>query len=124
MEKCDLTQTCKTTFVGFDITSDGDRGPWIKVLPLKIHKLKRSIIALLHNHDKGVTARSVARVTGQCIAMTKAIVPGKLLLRNVYCVIASRVNWDSIVVLTKPALKDLKWWLDALSTWNGASLQT
>ena len=108
-------------FVGFVITSDGNNGPWIKVLSQKIRKLKRAIVQLLH-HGQCVTAHAVMRVVGQCVAMSKAIVPGELLLRNVYCVIASRTNWDSVVSFSDAAIKDLHWWLVAFQSWNGAPL--
>ena len=121
-EKCDLTFTHQTIFVGFDISSDKEQGPWIKILPQKVQKLKRAIISLLHKENNCTTARSLVRVVGQCISMAKAIVPGKLLLCNVYRVLSTRLNWDSNVTLTPPALKDLRWWLGALSSWNGAPL--
>ena len=70
-----------------------------------------------------VSARALAKVAGQCIAMTKAIVPGKLLLCNIYRVIASRTDWqDKHLKLTIGAKKDLEWWLGALKGWNGAPL--
>ena len=121
IDKCDLTMTCRTTFVGFMITSDGDNGPWIKVLPEKIRKLKRAIVRLLHN-AREVSVRTIARVAGQCIAMSKAIVPGKLLLRNVYRTIVSRSGWDDTVSLSVNAVKDLLWWLKVLKSWNRAPL--
>ena len=55
----------------------------------------------------------------QCVAMTRAIVLDKLLLHNVYCVIVSKQSWYSIVLLSPPAVHDLKWWLDAFKSWNG-----
>ena len=119
-EKCDLEPTTQTTFVGFIIKSETDKGLWIKVLPAKIRKLYRSIVQILHSAS--LTACSLAKVAGQCVSMTKAIVLGKLLLRNIYRVIASRDNWDTCVKLDAPAIKDLQWWLSPLKGWNGAPL--
>ena len=123
LEKCDLSPTCQTTFVGFDVNSNTVNGPWIKVLPAKVRKLRRSIVNILKT-NMPITARMLAWVAGQCVAMSRAIVPGKLLLRNVYRVIATKQTWDSIVVLSQGAYKDLCWWLDAFKSWNGALLIT
>ena len=121
--KCDLTMTTKTTFVGFIIDLDTPRGPWIKVLPAKIRKLRRAIVKELQANCN--SARNLTKVAGQCIAMTKAIMPGKLLLRNIYRVIATRQTWDdNNLCLTESARKDLNWWLEALKGWNGAPLIT
>ena len=91
-------------------------------MPNKIRKLRRSIVHALHSHS--IPVRTLARIAGQCISMTKAIVPGKLLLRNIYRIIASRDNWDSIVCLDQPSIGDLKWWLHALKGWNRAPLKS
>ena len=69
-----------------------------------------------------ISARQLAKVMGQCISMTKAIILGKLLLCNVYRVLSTRSTWDSEVVLTPEAVKDLQWWLDATNGWNGVPL--
>ena len=121
VEKSVLIRSKSATFVGFIISTDGERGPWIKVLPCKVYKLHRAIVNVMTKQT--VTARSLACVTGQCVAMTKAIVPGKLLLRNVYRVLASRDNWDTDVTLTKQAMSNLNWWLSAIKGWNGAPLR-
>ena len=117
---CELIPSTSRIFVGFLITTDGDQGPWVKVLPQKIRKLKRAIVNVLR--IKTVTARQLARVTGQCVSMIKAIVPGKLLLRNVYRCLSMRNSWDSYITITEPAAADLRWWLSATNGWNGAPL--
>ena len=123
LKKCDFSVNTHAVFVGFDIQSDTSRGPWIKVLPAKIRKLRRAIHQVLQLTF--VSARALARIAGQCIAMTKAIMPGKLLLRNIYRVIASRRSWeDNRLYLTNAAINDLNWWLAALKGWNGAPMTT
>ena len=104
-EKSSLQRDTCAIFVGFRISTDGPEGPWIKVLPAKIQKLRCSIANVLNKQF--VTARCLARVTGQCITMTKVIVPRKLLLCNVYRVLSMRKSWDDMVLLTKQAIKDL-----------------
>ena len=118
-KKCQLTPSKECIFVGFVISTCGE--PWIKVMSSKIRKLKRSIALLLEKQHVGV--RQLARVLGQCISMTKAIIPGKLLLRNCYRVLATKKHWeDNSLVLSQAAKEDLKWWSSALKSWNGAPL--
>ena len=111
-EKCQLNPSTSTVSVGFSMSMHGKRGPWIKVLPQKIRKMRCAIVPCLNSNS--ISARGLARITGQCMSMTKAIVLGKLLSRNVYRVLASRNNWNSLLVLPQQARADLKWWLDAV----------
>ena len=115
-----FTESMEKVFVGFRISTHRKEGPWISVLPSKLHKLCQSIITCLSS--KVVTARQLARVTGQCISMTKAILPAKLILRNCYRCLKNKESWDSEIQLTKSAVKDLEWWLTALKGWNRAPL--
>ena len=39
-EKSRLIESTKCQFIGFNVFSEGPNGPWIKVLPKKLHKLK------------------------------------------------------------------------------------
>ncbi len=86
----------------------------------KVRKLRTLLRAALC--DRVLPARKLARITGQCVSMTRAIAPGQLLLRNVYRVLASRLDWSSSVTLDAASIADLSWWLEALNTWNGAPL--
>ena len=54
--------------------------------------------------------------------MTKAVIPAKLLLRNLYRNLATKSNWDSDVYIDRYCEEDLRWWLSALKSWNGAPL--
>ena len=45
-------------------------------------------------------------------------------MHSVYCVLATKDNWESVLILTQQAHKDLNWWLSALKEWNGAPLRT
>lgn len=119
-EKSELEAKKELVFVGYIVSTHGQRGPWLRVTAAKIHKLKRSIKRCLSLGT--VTARGLARITGQCISMTKAILPAKLLLRNTYRVLSTRQNWDSLVTLDRPAEQDLRWWYTAVNNWNGAPL--
>ena len=39
-EKSKLIESTKCQFIGFNVFSEGPNGPWLKVLPKKLHKLK------------------------------------------------------------------------------------
>jgi len=58
-------------------------------------------------------------VIGQGVALTKAILPAKLILCNAYSNIAWRANWNSLVPLSAATILDLEDWHHSLSTWNG-----
>ena len=121
IEKCQLTQSTSAIFVGFNITTHGVNGPWLQVLPQKLNKVQRAIRCCLSRD--AISARQLACIIGQCVSMTKAIVPAKLLLRSVYRVLATRDNWESILTLTAQMRQDLSWWLTALRNWNGVPLR-
>ena len=87
---------------------------------LKTRKLKRSLVGILQKTHS--TARMLVRIAGQCIAMTKAIIPGKLLLRNLYRLLATRKSWDDILEIEPATRQDLIWWKEAVGTWNGAPI--
>ena len=77
-EKSKLIESTKCQFIGFNMFSEGPNGPWIKVLPKKLHKLKCHIQVALSL--RWVTARFLAKIGGECIAMMRAVLPAKLLL--------------------------------------------
>ena len=47
------------------------------------------------------------------------MLPGRLMLRNIYKLIQCKVTWESKLQLTPEAIADLQWWLSAFATWNG-----
>ena len=117
--KSDLTPAKEKIFVGFNVSTYNNE-PWIKVLPAKIRKLRRTIGRCLNKTT--VTARELARIIGQCVAMTKAVIPGKLLLHNCYRTLSTKKDWNSTVTIDVYVKKDLIWWMDALKSWNGTPL--
>ena len=119
-EKCQLKPEAERVFVGFVISTKGSQ-PWIRVLTSKIKKLRRTIARTVNAET--VTARQLARIIGQCVAMTKAVIPGKLLLWNCYRALANKKGWDSAITMSTEVVKDLMWWHNALKAWNGAPLR-
>lgn len=55
--------------------------------------------------------------------MLHAILPAKLLLRNMYHIIAQRKSWDALVTLDPATIQNVKRWVQAISSWNGAPIQ-
>ena len=118
-DKCQLIPSKERSFVGFLLSTKGE--PWLRVMPQKIRKLQGAINGILLKQH--VSARQLACILGQCIAMTKAVIPGKLLLCNCYRVLSTKRDWeDTQLVLTDAAIKDLKWWKTAIKGWNRAPL--
>ncbi|GFN75445.1 transposon tf2-9 polyprotein [Plakobranchus ocellatus] len=70
------------------------------------------------------TARALARIAGQCISMTKAVIPAKLLLRNLYRCIKQKSTWQDNLVIDKATERDLTWWWSALDHWNGRAFKS
>lgn len=118
LKKSDLTPSCSKQFIGFVIdTKARSNSILIKVPCKRIQKLKRDIKRLLLR-GKG-TARFIARVCGQIVSMTKAILPAKLLLRNLYRLLALKTSWQEVLTVDVHSREDLEWWFDSLSAWNG-----
>ena len=114
LEKSVLVPSKIQTFIGYKIHSEGK--PYISIPSDRVYKLRKDIKRLL---SKGcASARIIARVAGQCIAMTRAIIPGKLLLRNLYRLLATKNSWDEILHLDKFTINDLNWWLVGLQEIN------
>ncbi len=121
-DKCDLQGNTVCDHIGYRIYSTSARGPWIEILPKKIQKLRRNISRVLRSPSGMCSARVLARIAGQCVAMTKAVLPAKLLLRNLYRIIARRTSWDEPLTLDVSCRHDLQWWFTAVNSWNGAPL--
>ena len=103
-------------YLGYIITSSSPQGPYVQVSPTRIRKLRKDILRALKS--KCLTARALAKVAGQCISMTLAIVPGKLMVRNIYRLLSQRESWSDRLQFDPGTVSDLQWWLEALETWN------
>jgi len=114
-EKSSLEPSLVKGYLGYIIDNTGDKTV-IRITKDRIRKLKRSIKNTLR---KGaVIARALARIAGQCVSMSKCILPGKLLLRNLYRLISRRSHWNQVLEIDEPTRSDLQWWLDSVSQWN------
>ncbi len=120
VDKSSLCPDITKAYIGYKITT-GDN-PHLKVPNERIHKLRKDIQRILKQCH--VKARILARIAGQCISMAKAILPAKLLLRNIYQLLASKQSWTDVLQIDKATRSDLEWWHKALNTWNGAKIHT
>ena len=112
--------TCKE-YIGYIIsTQNDDVLIWTRIPQKRITKLRHDIRLALKK--KVLSARSLARISGQCIAMSKAIIPAKLLLRNIYKVLRKRTSWQDKLELDTGCIKDLTWWLNGIKSWNGCAI--
>ena len=77
-EKSSLSPDVTKNYIGYKITT-GDK-PTLHVPNERIHKLRKDLKRVLAQCH--VKARMLARIAGQCVSMSKAVLPAKLLLRN------------------------------------------
>ena len=120
-QKSDLVPSSKKKFIGFVVETCADSVK-ISIPNDRIQRVKRDIKRALKSGI--VTARFLACIAGQLISMTKAILPTKLLLRNVYRLLASKKTWKDSLFLSNPVINDLNWWLEALHFWNGRAFKS
>ena len=122
-EKSCLNPSHKAKFIGYIIETEKHQDSvWLSVPKDRLKKVKRDITRVL---TKGsASARALARIAGQCISMTKAVIPAKLLLRNLYRCLKQKSNWQDTLVIDKATEYDLHWWWSALDHWNGQAFST
>ena len=121
-EKSSLDPACQKRYIGYDIdTTKAKDAVFISIPKDRIKKVKRDITKVLNKGQ--VSARGLARITGQCISMSRAVLPAKLLLRNLYRLLQSRITWSDNILLDSHSITDLEWWLQSLSAWNGQTFK-
>jgi ribonuclease HI len=123
-DKSHLVPTTRTEWIGYIIDSSGKNVPWIYIPRSRINKLRHDMRRIIARPQVGIKARHLARITGQCISMCKAILPAKLKLRNLYKILRARRSWHDVLYMDTTALDDLVWWYEALDKgqWNGAPI--
>ena len=124
-KKSSLVPESTKTWIGYVISSgstdEKNSEPVICIPQDRIRKVRRDIVRALRK--KCIQAKALARIAGQCVSMAEVIMPAKLLLRNVYRVLALKNSWYDMLTLTQSARDDLKWWLTAMNNWNNRSLR-
>ncbi|GFO29463.1 reverse transcriptase [Plakobranchus ocellatus] len=121
--KSNLEPSQKVCYIGYQVETYSDKKIVVLKIPKdRIKKVKRDISRTLEK--KCISARALARIAGQCISMTKAVLPAKLLLRNLYRCLKTKSSWGDILELDSATLKDLEWWLEAFNYWNGRAYKS
>ena len=106
------------SWIGYILSSTmSNEEPGVKIPHSRIFRLRKDIRKLPTQWH--ASARILARIAGQCVAMSEVVLPANLLLRNVYRVIASKTSWSTMLHLTPESRKDLEWWMVVLTNWNG-----
>lgn len=108
------TQKLCIAYIISTVTTDGQ--VWIHIPRTRIHKLKHDIRRVVRRGFR--TERDLASIAGQCVAMSKAIIPAKLFLRNIYHLLRTKRFREDILCLDS-ALQNMLWWSCALDYWNG-----
>ena len=101
LEKSCLVPRYSQNYIGYRLDSHGPDGyPVIRIPPARVHQLHKDIKRVLKQGC--MTATVLARICGQCVSMAKAVLPGKLLLRNAYRLLRQRVSWGVYYSWTMP----------------------
>ena len=121
-DKSCLIPSTEIVYVGFLFNSVGPNNqPWIYMTNEKIRSFKKDVHRSL---KKGViSARFLAKICGRAIAMSKAILPGKLKLRPLYALLSTRRSWADVLIINETARETLTWWTEAINSWNGSPLK-
>ena len=121
-EKSSLSPQNQIEYIGYHLaTNQPDGCPTLAIPAERIRKARKDIRRI--RRQGRATAKGLARIAGQLISMAKAILPAKLLLRNLYRLLKSRRSWEDILYLDLPTQQDLAWWETALVTWNGHKIE-
>ena len=108
-----------TKWLGFVI--DLSKGEF-SVPDSKISKLKRKLQEI--KNAKLVSARQIASVAGTIISMSLALGSiSRLMTRSLYAVLNNRISWYQMFSLTKEALKEIDFWAERISQFNGQNIR-
>ena len=87
----------------------------------RVGKLKQGLETILEHPGKPVAmeARSLARTVGRISSMHNVLGgTGRLHTRFLYYVINSRSSWNSLVVLSDQAFKEVEFWMSSIDKLN------
>ena len=120
-EKSQLSSSRCLDYLGYTIRVGNEDGfPFIAAQSRRVKQLQRDIKRALNKPL--ITARTLARIAGQCISIAWCVEPAKLLLRGVYRLLSTRSTWESTLVFDNDTREDLRWWQNAVQFWNGKSI--
>eukprot|EP00735_Rhodelphis_limneticus_P009037 TRINITY_DN2492_c0_g1::TRINITY_DN2492_c0_g1_i1::g.8884::m.8884 TRINITY_DN2492_c0_g1::TRINITY_DN2492_c0_g1_i1::g.8884 ORF type:complete len:657 (+),score=31.37,sp/Q99315/YG31B_YEAST/24.66/8e-19,RVT_1/PF00078.22/4.8e-17,Dam/PF05869.6/3.1e-05,RNase_H/PF00075.19/0.001 TRINITY_DN2492_c0_g1_i1:1350-3320(+) len=118
MDKSSLVPAQVAEYLGMIIDCQSE--PVIRIPKAKITTIRHEVGRCLSLDSRGrLSARQLARAVGLCQSVTRAVLPGRLLLRSCYQCLSQKASWESLIHLTPQAREDLVWWLRSLKQWNG-----
>jgi len=121
-EKSSLNPEQKKIYLGFIIDAESEI-PTCRVPAEKLTRVRHDVTCLLNQAQKGpVPSKRVASVAGFCCSLTRAVIPAKMFLRDIYRCLGSRGSVNTLISLTPEAIENLKWWKENLQQWNGKAL--
>ena len=121
-EKSQLRPDFTAKFIGYIIQTTKEKDTvWLFIPKDRVAKVKHDIRRVVK--AKKVSARGLARIAGQIVAMCKVLIPAKLLLRNAYRLLKTKCSWQDKLTLDAPTIADLLWWLESLDGWNGRAFK-
>ena len=100
-----LKPTQSITYLGYEINTAGTF-PIIKADKGRITRIKRQIRCVLKQG------------AGLCVSVAWAVSPGKLFLRHLYRLLATKNSWNDTLRLNADCTEELNWWLSAVDNWN------
>ncbi len=103
-EKSSLEPSQAKEFLGLIINTTSE--PQFQVPTTKAHALHHNIAHLLQlfQQHHQVPVQHTAAVAGHCMSLAQAVLPARLLLRNLFRDISRRSSWDSQICLTPAAV--------------------
>ena len=108
-------------FLGFTINSIRKE---LSLPTEKVGKIVAEVKVMLDCHT--VSARSLAQLIGKMTAALLAVHPAPLhyrSLQHLKHVALRRKGYDGQVTISPEARRDLQWWAENLSTWNGRAIR-
>ena len=118
IEKSDWVPRRFATWLGFDINLESAQ---LVVPKSKVEALQRHIQQALSNNL--ISARNIARITGQVISMSLALGPiARFMTRGLYALLNSRYSWCHMLRVSLEAALELQFWLFNLESYNGQSI--
>ena len=121
-EKSSLSASSTVEYLGYLFDSKGpDNQVWVYISRKRITKLRNDAKRAVRLGK--VTARFLAKICGQAIAMSRAIHPCKLKLRPLYCLLATKSSWRDMLYIDLDSNLALNWWIEYSSSWNGSPIR-
>ena len=118
IEKSDWVPRRFATWLGFDINLESAQ---FVVPKFKIEALQGHIQQALSNNL--ISARNIARITGQVISMSLALGPiARFMTRGLYALLNNRYSWCHRLKVSPEAALELQFWLFNLESYNGQSI--